>query len=504
MNNVALSKVATQMNAIYFAQKETNVSNGLQTSSNVADVNKFSSFQNFLKSSLSASAQAKGIGQSSSFQTKIDEHAEKSILIDKKSIENVNNKKEYDNTTSKSNESVSKKNELNTTDDTVSRETSKVKTDDQVENKADKTESTDATQTKDKVEQEVIDKVKAVIKKIVGDELSDEELSKAMSALNLTIGDLFQTKDLKALISNLMEITQPVDQLTNAGFIDAFRELHQDLKELLKINDLTLKDVKDMFSNDLKDGTNAETLTSVNLLESPMQNNLSTTSTTSSTSTNASVTVVVDTSQIVQNTSDTASAQNNAKNSQQGNDTGTQQNNTFNNMLNQVVTQKVERVVIGNQEQIIYKDISAKDIMNQIVTKFKVESTDTKSSMTIQLTPENLGKLAFNITSEKGIMTGRFVAENQAVKEVLEANMINLKNTLEQQGVKVNEIEVVVGNSSQFFKQQDQQSDFNQGNNKKHAKHLKIDGISSFADLEDVSQDSEIVTSENSSIQFSA
>ena len=52
------------------------------------------------------------------------------------------------------------------------------------------------------------------------------------------------------------------------------------------------------------------------------------------------------------------------------------------------------------------------------------------------------------IVTERGIVTAKFIAENQQVKEALETNMQLLKDSLEKQGLSVQGFSVSVGQDS--------------------------------------------------------
>lgn len=85
------------------------------------------------------------------------------------------------------------------------------------------------------------------------------------------------------------------------------------------------------------------------------------------------------------------------------------------------------------------------EILNQVVEKAKVVLSAEKSEMVMDLKPDSLGKLALKVVTERGIVAAQFVAENQQVKEVLEANMQILKDALEKQGLAVQSFSVSVG-----------------------------------------------------------
>ena len=68
-----------------------------------------------------------------------------------------------------------------------------------------------------------------------------------------------------------------------------------------------------------------------------------------------------------------------------------------------------------------------------------------KSEMLMQLKPESLGKVTLKIVTENGCVNAKFNVENERVRQTLEANILSLKETLENQGLSVQECTVQVG-----------------------------------------------------------
>lgn len=104
--------------------------------------------------------------------------------------------------------------------------------------------------------------------------------------------------------------------------------------------------------------------------------------------------------------------------------------------------------------------VSKRDILTQVIDKAKIVFNGDKSEMVISMRPESLGKLSLKVVTEHGIITAKFIAESQQVKEVLESNMQLLKDTLEKQGISVQGFSVSVdSNPSREF---NGQKDYNQ------------------------------------------
>ncbi|WP_418790241.1 flagellar hook-length control protein FliK [Phosphitispora sp. TUW77] len=83
-------------------------------------------------------------------------------------------------------------------------------------------------------------------------------------------------------------------------------------------------------------------------------------------------------------------------------------------------------------------------VFNQIIQKVQLAASPEKSEMQIELKPEFLGKLKLTVSTENGLVTARFDTPSSQVKAVIEANLPALKDTLADQGIKVDQLSVTV------------------------------------------------------------
>lgn len=86
----------------------------------------------------------------------------------------------------------------------------------------------------------------------------------------------------------------------------------------------------------------------------------------------------------------------------------------------------------------------ASRIMNQVLDYMKVSMKPENTVLDMQLHPESLGTLHIQISAREGVMTAHFTASSEAVKTVLENQMVVLKENFLQQDIKVDAIEVTV------------------------------------------------------------
>ena len=111
-----------------------------------------------------------------------------------------------------------------------------------------------------------------------------------------------------------------------------------------------------------------------------------------------------------------------------------------------------------------YVSIDTMDLLEQVAEQIRVNVSEGTSSMEMQLNPENLGKVYVNISSKEGVIHAQLAASNEAVRAALETQVADLRQNLNQAGVKVDAIEVTVA-SHEFEKnlEQNQENEKQQG-----------------------------------------
>lgn len=135
--------------------------------------------------------------------------------------------------------------------------------------------------------------------------------------------------------------------------------------------------------------------------------------------------------------------------------------------------------------------VSKREILTQIIDKAKIVFNGDKSEMVLSMRPESLGKLSMKIVTENGIITAKFIAESQQVKEVLESNMQLLKDTLEKQGFSIQGFSVSVDSnpSREFNGHREQGKEVRANNSKVGAMgHNSIATMEAAANIEKVNK----------------
>lgn len=101
------------------------------------------------------------------------------------------------------------------------------------------------------------------------------------------------------------------------------------------------------------------------------------------------------------------------------------------------------------------RQLDTLDLIRQVTEFTKVTVREAQTTMEMQLNPEHLGKLYIEVTTKEGNVSAHIMTQNELVKEALEAQMAELKQSMNQAGVKVDAVEVTVG-SHEFEKNLEQ------------------------------------------------
>lgn len=88
--------------------------------------------------------------------------------------------------------------------------------------------------------------------------------------------------------------------------------------------------------------------------------------------------------------------------------------------------------------------VDTADIINQIGEYVKIHQSESVSQMEILLNPESLGSIHLQVVAREGTITATITAQNEAVREALMVQAMTLKEELNEQGMKVEAVEVTV------------------------------------------------------------
>lgn len=155
------------------------------------------------------------------------------------------------------------------------------------------------------------------------------------------------------------------------------------------------------------------------------------------------------------------------------------------NLDNQIgANQKVEgNATQTNQARETY------NVPQQIVEQAKLLQRGTDSQMIIKLNPEHLGQLSLKVSvNGNGGVTATFHTDNAQVRAILETTMTQLRQQLDEQGIKVDNVEVHTGLPDGQLPQDQGQQGFYQQQGQQVRSHQ--------ADLQDFEESSENLAAE--------
>ncbi|MDE7322551.1 MAG: flagellar hook-length control protein FliK [Lachnospiraceae bacterium] len=116
------------------------------------------------------------------------------------------------------------------------------------------------------------------------------------------------------------------------------------------------------------------------------------------------------------------------------------QNNASQNLQNNV-NEAGSTVAEGVEK---FTSESTENILRQLADMVKIVKNENLTEMELQLHPASLGTVNVSLTTKGGVVTAQFTTQNEAVKAAIEAQASQLQTNLEEQGVKIEAIEVSV------------------------------------------------------------
>ena len=123
-----------------------------------------------------------------------------------------------------------------------------------------------------------------------------------------------------------------------------------------------------------------------------------------------------------------------------------------------------------------------KELLQQIIDKMAINSNEYKQEVEIKLKPELLGKLLLKMELKDGVLNAKFVVDNYRTKELIETNLIYLKEHIEEIGLEIKTFEVFVGTNQEFESQQEKFNYNSDTNKKQKLKDNLLEGVLAYDD----------------------
>lgn len=157
---------------------------------------------------------------------------------------------------------------------------------------------------------------------------------------------------------------------------------------------------------------------------------------------------------------------------------------TENTQLNNIEVSGVDTT-----EQVPTFAPSTQEIADQIMESMKVNMRAETTELEMNLHPASLGTVRINLTSNGGQVTAQFMAQNETVKAAIESQVVQLTNQLEEQGIKIEAVEVTL--ASHQFDSNSGQTGTNNGQSESESNKPKVGKIRRL-NLNELEEDGEL------------
>lgn len=392
------------------------------------------------------------------------------------------------------------------------------------------------------------EKVKSTIKEKLG--VSDEEIENAMESMGLSMQDLLNLDSIKALMMNLSGVSDSLDIITNGDLYSAMKDIfvlvENSLNELSEEFDIKAEDLQSLFTdesfegliNSLVDASLIDEATDVSIIDDSLSLASNALEGADEELSDAQLeALVTDTNDASDNVVLSNEAGSNASNNSKDNETSSEsivssvedankkiagemkndsseetssgkevqvkvdRNVANEHTLGQTVTTTTTVNSVGEVIETVQSFASAysdaNEIVSQIISQVKVSIDANSTSLQMQLHPASLGTVQMQISSVNGSVTAQLLVENESVKAAIESQLIQLEQTFEQQGQKVDAVEVAVANynfnkdGSSNFNENKKEDDFSAGRITSKRRSLNLDDMTD-EEIEDLEEEERV------------
>lgn len=111
------------------------------------------------------------------------------------------------------------------------------------------------------------------------------------------------------------------------------------------------------------------------------------------------------------------------------------------NPVTDYVRAQVEAAVKSTYSE---SQVDTESIMKQVEAQMKLNLRPGISEISMQLHPESLGSIHLQVIAKNGVVTAQLAAETEAVRAAIESQVAVLKDSMNEQGLKVEAVEVTV------------------------------------------------------------
>ena len=179
-------------------------------------------------------------------------------------------------------------------------------------------------------------------------------------------------------------------------------------------------------------------------------------------------------------------------------------------LLNQLTQDRIGGVEARVEPIILPQSVDTEMIMRQIMDYMKIQLSPEIDRLEMQLHPAHLGTVGVKIASNAGVITAQFTAQNETVKAAIESQIVELKESLRSQGIRVESVEVEV--ESQAFNsalwQGREETGAEEQPNRKSSRRINLSGLEADELPEDLSGEekltAEMMMANGQTVDFTA
>lgn len=111
----------------------------------------------------------------------------------------------------------------------------------------------------------------------------------------------------------------------------------------------------------------------------------------------------------------------------------------------QTIVENIKAVAAGKSEEVMpVQTADMNRIYDQVRESVRVNMNEEVTEMEMNLHPASLGNVKVQVASRDGVVTANFITQNETVKAALESQIIQLQEDMNEQGIKVESIEVTL------------------------------------------------------------
>lgn len=333
-------------------------------------------------------------------------------------------------------------------------------------------------------------------------ELTDEQLRQLMENLGFTMADLLVPTNITALIIQVTGSQDAMSIITDdalsANFMQVMDVLTQELENLSAQTDISVEDIKGIIEAaadmDAEDAVIAD-----DVISSDVQTDNEVQNAEADNTSDNSIENVIAKKLVTEGDKENTSGDSQYGNGKSDAKSDIVKNDTAAPTVNTTISD-IQKSFEAAFEKVDSR-VNAADVIDQIVDSIKLNSTTELKSMEIQLNPQNLGKVNLLVSVREGVVTAQIAAENEQVKRALEGQLLTLKENIQNQGIKVDAVEIMVQTNA--FETNQQFNDNKQQQERKALRKIKLDGFD-YTDDDSNDETENINYNENSSVEYMA